>query len=78
MVRIPKSSSTFLLSWTLSALTQRSAAPPINARMPTVQGDAGPRADEEHGMRDPGFFAAGLPLRTGGHVVGRISTDYEV
>ena len=50
MVRIPKSSSTFPLSWTLSALTQRSAAPPINARMPTVQGDAGPRADEEHGM----------------------------
>ena len=27
--------------------------------------------------RDPFFFAAGVPLRTGGHVVGRISTDYE-
>ena len=27
---------------------------------------------------DPGFFAAGVPLRTGVHVVGRVSTAYEV
>ena len=26
--------------------------------------------------RDPVVFTAGVPLRTGGHVVGRISTDY--
>ena len=27
---------------------------------------------------DPVFFAAGVPLRAGGHVVGRISTGYEM
>ena len=35
-----------------------------------------PRRPVEAG--DPVFFAAGVPLRTGGHVVGRILTDYEM
>ena len=35
-----------------------------------------PRRPVEAG--DPVFFAAGVPLRTGGHVLGRISTGFEV